>query len=532
LVAHCPQGDYNLPLNVCVLSRSELYSPHVSHEEKMKLVDLPERPIQCMNLVGREWSTPQGSSSLPVISPYTGKQIGTVPLSGPEAVSDAIQRSVSAFPAWRNTPIKERCQHLFRFRELALLNIDKLANTAAMESGKTVAEAKAGILKGLEVVEFALSLQNMSHGGILEVSRGVTCHSVREPLGVVVGITPFNFPAMVPLWMYPIALALGNCFILKPSEKVPLTSQLVGDLLRTAGIPPGVFSVVNGDRATVEALITHPEVRAVGFVGSTAAAQSVYATATSQGKRALCLGGAKNSVILVPDADEAIATSGVVASFTGCAGQRCMAASLLLAVGPVDHLIAKIAESAEALKPGDCLGAIIDRAAYERICNAIDIAAQDGAKILVDGRSAKAPVGYEGGIWLGPTIIDRANIDMECAQLEIFGPVLTIVRVNSLSEALAIEARSQYGNATSVFTTSGAVARQVAARASAGMVGINIGVPVPREPFSFGGTKQSKFGSGDITGMSAVEFWSALKKVTTKWEETQGDVGSPENWMS
>jgi malonate-semialdehyde dehydrogenase (acetylating)/methylmalonate-semialdehyde dehydrogenase len=306
----------------------------------------------------------------------------------------------------------------------------------------------------------------------------------------------------------------------------------MGDLLRTAGIPVGVFSIVNGDRATVEALITHPEVRAVAFVGSTAAAHSVYTTATSQGKRALCLGGAKNSVILVPDADEKIAASGVVASFTGCAGQRCMAASLMLAVGPVDHHISKIAEAAQAITPGDCLGAIIDRSAYERICNAIDIAEQNGAKVIVDGRKAKAPAGYEGGNWLGPTIIDHATPDMECAQVEIFGPVLTIVRVDSLSEALAIEARSVYGNATSVFTTSGAVARFVAERATSGMIGVNIGVPVPREPFSFGGTKQSKFGSGDITGMSAVEFWSSLKKVTTKWEETHVNATSAANWMS
>lgn len=504
----------------------------------MKLIDIPSTPIRCMNLVGAEWCAPAGARYVSLKTPYTGDIIGDVPLSGPDAVHDAICVAEAAFPRWKATPIKERCQIGFKFRSNLLTNLDKLSNTAALESGKTVAEARAGILKGVEVLEFALSLQNMSHGGILEVSRGVTCHSTREPLGVVAGITPFNFPAMVPLWMYPIALMLGNCFVLKPSEKVPLTSQLIGDCWLDAGLPAGVFSVLNGDRHTVEALITHPQVQAVGFVGSTPAARSVYQAATGSGKRALCLGGAKNSIILAPDADERIAVPGIIASFTGCAGQRCMAASLLLAVGAVDALVDRVVGLAREVKPGDGLGAIIDTAARERILQAIDEAEAGGATIRLDGRKVVPPKGYEGGNWLGPTIIDNASPDMRCARDEIFGPVLTIVRASSLSKALEIDAASEFGNATSVFTSSGAVARQVADRSSSGMIGVNIGVPVPREPFSFGGTKSSKFGSGDITGMSAVEFWSSWKKVTTKWDDSGQAAGlggashSAANWMS
>ena len=490
------------------------------------LVRLPESTVHCRNLVAGEWLDAHGDA-VDVRSPYTGAVIGKLTASTAADVSAAVYAAERAFPAWRATPIKERAQYLFRLRELMLAKLPDLSHRAAAEAGKTVDEAKAGVMKGIEVIEFALSLQNLDRGGFLEVSRGVTCQSMREPLGVVLGIAPFNFPAMVPLWMYPIALAVGNTFILKPSEKVPLTSQLIGDLVRESGLPPGVFSIVNGGRQTTEALIDRPEVKAVAFVGSTPVAKSVYQRASALGKRALTLGGAKNHLIVVPDADEAMTVRGVVDSFTGCAGQRCMAASLLIAVGDVEPLLAKIKKAAAAMTCGAGLGAIIDRAALERIEGIIGRAAAAGAEIALDGRKPKAPDGYGGGNWLGPTIIDRAKPAMECATVEIFGPVLTIVRVDSLSDALALEARSPYGNATSVFTTSGAVARQVAERATNGMIGINIGVPVPREPFSFGGTKESKFGAGDITGDAAVSFWSDQKKVTVKW-----GLAADHNWMS
>jgi malonate-semialdehyde dehydrogenase (acetylating) / methylmalonate-semialdehyde dehydrogenase len=462
-----------------------------------------------------------------VISPWTGALIGKVETSTSEQVAAAVKAAEAAFPGWRATPIKERSIKLFKFRELVSAKLDFLANVAASESGKTVAEARAGILKGLEVTEFALSLQNSDAGGAMDVSRGVSCEYRREPLGVVAGIAPFNFPAMVPMWMYPIAVTLGNCFILKPSEKVPLTSQCMAALMHEAGFPAGVFQLVNGGKEAVEALIDHPSVKAVGFVGSTPIAKSLYARASAHGKRALCLGGAKNYLLVVPDADEKITVRGVVDSFTGCAGQRCMAASLLVAVGNVDHLISKISTSAAAIELGAHMGAIIDRPSLERIRAAIATAEKQGAKILVDGRKATPPKGHEAGNWIGPTILDHATADMECATKEIFGPLITIVRVKNISDALAIESKNSFGNATSVFTTSGAVAKYVTDHATSGMIGINIGVPVPREPFSFGGTKESKFGACDITGESSIEFWSQRKKITTKWAD-QADA----SWMS
>lgn len=492
----------------------------------MKLVELPQSPITALNLTGGRFVASSGEL-LAVHSPYTGQVIGKVPLSRPEEIDATVTAAHAAFPQWRATPAKERAQVLFRFRQLMLERLTEIAHRAAAEAGKTVAEAEAGILKGLEVVEFALSLQNLDDGATLTVSRGVNCSVRREPLGVVAGIVPFNFPAMVPLWMIPIALAVGNAFVIKPSEKVPFTMQLIAELLGKAGLPPGLFSIVNGSRTATEQLIDHPLVKAIGFVGSTPVAKAVYQRATALGKRALCLGGAKNLLILAPDADPELTVRGVVDSFTGCAGQRCMAASLLIAVGDVDHLVQAIIAKAKSLNCGGGLGAIIDQAARERIVSIIERAAAAGAKLVLDGRQAPPPVGYEGGYWLAPTIIDHARPDMECATVEIFGPVLTIIRVKTLAEAMAIEHANPYGNATSVFTTSGAVAQYVSDHASSGMIGINIGVPVPREPFSFGGTKTSKFGHGDITGRAALDFWSDLKKITSKWQ-----LAADHNWMS
>ena len=493
---------------------------------QMTLVDVPEQPRAGSNLVGAEWR-PASGGVRDLVSPYTGTVVARVGLSDATDVAAAVAAARAAFPGWRTQPIKERSQPLFRFRALLLEHLDEIANLAALQAGKTRAEARAGLLKGIEVVEFALSLQNVEEGGALEVSRGVTCEIRREPLGVVAGITPFNFPAMVPLWMFPIAVTVGNCFILKPSEKVPLAACRMGELMLEAGYPPGVFQVVQGDRVAVEALVDHPEVRAIAFVGSTAAARSVYTRATALGKRALCLGGAKNHILVVPDADPAVTVRGVVDSFTGCAGQRCMAASVLVAVGDVDALLEPICAEASRLQPGESMGAIVDTASRDRLRAGIARAAEQGAQIRVDGRGAVAPKGYEGGSWLAPTVIDRAQPEMDCAREELFGPVLTVLRVPTLDAALALEGQSPYGNATSVFTTSAAVARYVAERASTGMIGVNIGVPVPREPFSFGGTKQSKFGHGDITGRPAVQFWTDLKKITTKWA-LQPDAG----WMS
>jgi malonate-semialdehyde dehydrogenase (acetylating)/methylmalonate-semialdehyde dehydrogenase len=442
-------------------------------------------------------------------------------------VALAIEVARQAFTAWAVTPIKERVRPLSKFHELVLRDASELARTISTESGKTPAEALAGLQRGLEVVEFAQSLPNLDRGGALEVSRGVTCEYRREPLGVVAGVTPFNFPAMVPLWMFPIALTLGNAFILKPSEKVPLTACRLGELMLEAGYAPGLFSVLHGDRGSVEAIVDHPEVRAVGFVGSTPAARAVHARASALGKRALCLGGAKNHLVVAPDADQQLTVKAVVDSFTGCAGQRCMAASVMVVVGEASRLVDKVVERARQIRLGTEMGALIDAGARERIERGLARAEAEGAKLLLDGRQAPPPVGLENGNWMGPSVLDQVSEQMECAKLELFGPVLSVIHVQTLDQALALERSSPYGNATSIFTRSGAIASYVAERASSGMIGVNVGVPVPRDPFSFGGTKASKFGQGDMTGPGGIEFWSNLKKITTKWASAEDA-----NWMS
>ncbi|ATB30463.1 CoA-acylating methylmalonate-semialdehyde dehydrogenase [Melittangium boletus] len=494
----------------------------------MSFVRLPESPIACRNLVGGEWVLPRDVQRLEVRSPYTGEVIGHVPMTSEAGVAQAVEAARAASVGWRAMPLRERTTLMARFRALLESHLERLSHLAASEAGKTVAEARAGLLKGLEVCDFALSLQNLDTGGALEVSRGVSCEFRREPLGVVAGITPFNFPAMVPLWMIPTALTVGNAFILKPSEKVPLTACALGELLVEAGLPPGVFSVVHGGREAVEALVAHPEVRAVGFVGSSAVARRVYAEGSARGKRVLALGGAKNHLIVVPDADVGLTTQAVVDSFTGCAGQRCMAASVMLAVGDVQHIVDQVLERASRLECGAGMGALIDQASRTRLEAAIDAAQKAGARVALDGRGKK-PAGerWANGHWLGPTVLDGVRPDMEAAQRELFGPVLSIVRVPTLSAALEVENASPYGNAASIFTTNGAVAQAVVEGARVGMVGVNVGVPVPREPFSFGGTGESKFGHGDITGVASLGFWTDLKKVTRKWSSrTDG------SWMS
>jgi malonate-semialdehyde dehydrogenase (acetylating)/methylmalonate-semialdehyde dehydrogenase len=369
-------------------------------------------------------------------------------------------------------------------------------------------------------------MPQLAVGEILEVSRGVECRMDRYPVGVVACITPFNFPNMVPNWTIPNALVLGNSVILKPSEHVPLSSLKIAELLKEAGLPDGVFNVVQGGQEAVEALCDHPGIDALTFVGSTWVARAVYARAASRFKRVLCLGSAKNHLIVLPDADEEMTASNVAASLTGCAGQRCMAASAMVAVGKVDSIIARLCDEVRKIVPGKNLGAVISRKAKERIEGYISEAEDQGACVLVDGRNCIV-TGKEEGYYVGPTVIDHIRPDMRIAQDEVFGPVLAILRATSLDEALRIENNSPYGNAASVFTRNGGWARYVMERASAGMIGVNVGVPVPREPFSFGGWNESRFGVGDITGKSSIEFFTRLKKTTIKWNPE-----SRVNWMS
>lgn len=404
--------------------------------------------------------------------------------------------------------------------------MDELAKLVSEENGKTYSESVAEIEKSVELTEFACSLPQLVTGEVLEVSRGVECRTEHAPLGVVASIVPFNFPSMVPNWTIPNAIALGNCMIMKPSEKVPLSCMRLAELLQEAGLPDGVFNVVHGDAGMVEAICDHPGIQAVSFVGSTKVAKIVYQRATAQFKRCLALGGAKNHLMVLPDAIPEMTAQNVAASMSGCAGQRCMAASAMLAVGPVDHIVNKICDEARKIVPGENLGAVINGEAKQRIEKYITEAEQQGAKILVDGRNARVP-GKENGTYVGPTVIDYVRPEMSVAREEIFGPVISIMRTNTVDEALAIENSNPYGNAASVFTQNGGLARYIIDKASAGMIGVNVGVPVPREPFSFGGWNESKFGVGDITGKSSIEFWTKLKKSTTKWNPAAGI-----NWMS
>jgi malonate-semialdehyde dehydrogenase (acetylating)/methylmalonate-semialdehyde dehydrogenase len=486
---------------------------------------LPDGNLICDNLIQGKWVKGEAGAA-DVISPYTNKKIGAVSIPSKKQIDQAIESAALAQRAWGKLPIKERSKVLFNFRNILLREADEISHLKSSECGKTFDEAKAGLMKGLEVLEYAIAIQNLDLGGKVEVSKGVSCEFRREALGVIANITPFNFPAMVPMWTIPIALALGNAYVWKPSDKTPLTAKKIADALKEAGLPEGVLTVLHGTADTVNAIIDHPAVKAVGFVGSTKIAKLVYQRATNLGKRALALGGAKNHIVLLPDANLEMSGIGISDSFTGCAGQRCMAASVLLAVGDVDRHIEKIIARSKSLEFGKSMGAIISKPSLEFLNAAIERAVKAGAKILLDGRNAKAPAGLEGGNWLGPTILDNVQAGSEAATFELFGPVLAIVRCKDITEAMKIENSVEYGNACSVFTSNGALADRVAREATTGMVGVNVGVPVPREPFSFGGINASKFGQGDITGPYSLDLWSNVKKITTKWE-----MQSDSNWM-
>ncbi|HXI11531.1 MAG TPA: CoA-acylating methylmalonate-semialdehyde dehydrogenase [Thermoanaerobaculia bacterium] len=477
------------------------------------------------NFIGGEFLGSE-AESIEVTNPADGSVISRVPLSSAADLDLAVQAAKAAFPGWSSTPIKERVQVFFRYKALLEKNIDELSSLITDENGKIDSEARAEVLKSAELTEFACSLPQITAGEVLEVSRGVECRVERYPLGVVASIAPFNFPNMVPHWTIPNAIALGNCMILKPSEQVPISAGRIAELLREAGLPDGVFNVVHGGQTTVEAICDHPGIEAITFVGSTKVAKIVYRRGTSNLKRVLALGGAKNHIIVMPDAEPEMTSTNVVASMAGCAGQRCMAASVMMAVGKSDHIIEKMVDVMKRMTAGVHVGPVISREAKQRIEQYITEAEEGGAKILVDGRNAVVKGGEE-GYFVGPTLIDFVKPEMRIAREEIFGPVMVIVRAQDVDEALDVQHRSPYGNAASVFTESGSVARHVMEHASAGMVGVNVGVPVPREPFGFGGWNESRFGVGDITGHSSIEFWTKSKKMTTKWNLEAGT-----NWMS
>jgi malonate-semialdehyde dehydrogenase (acetylating)/methylmalonate-semialdehyde dehydrogenase len=492
----------------------------------MTAIDISTKYPPVRNYIGGQFVEGNGNTWLDVTNPADGSVLSRVPLSPSAEVDRAVQAAKKAFPAWSSLPIKERVQVFFRYKTLLEANISELAALITEENGKIDSEARAEILKSAELTEFACSLPQITAGEVLEVSRGVECRIERFPVGIVASITPFNFPNMVPNWTIPNAIALGNCMILKPSEQVPLSAGRIAELLREAGLPEGVLNIVHGGQETVEAICDHPDIEAITFVGSTRVAKIVYRRGTANLKRVLALGGAKNHLIVMPDAEPEMTSSNVVASMSGCAGQRCMAASVMMAVGNTDHIVERMVKIMRSLTPGKHLGPVISKEAKQRIEGYVTEAEKAGAKVLVDGRGYVVP-GKENGYYVGPTLIDYVQPDMKIAQEEVFGPVMVVIRAKDVDEALRVQNRSRYGNAASVFTESGGVARYVMEKASAGMVGVNVGVPVPREPFSFGGWNESKFGVGDITGRGSIEFLTKSKKMTTKWNKEAGV-----NWMS
>ena len=467
-----------------------------------------------------------GSRTAEVINPATGCVIRHVPLATSEDVNAAVAAARAAFPGWRDTTALRRTRILNRFRELLEVHRAELARLASEEHGKTLEDAAGSVQRGIEVVEFAVGAPHLLKGEHAEnVGRGVDCHSILQPVGVCAGITPFNFPAMVPMWMFPIAIACGNTFVLKPSEKVPSCSLRMAELFKEAGLPDGVFNVVPGDKEAVDALLIHPEVRAISFVGSTPVAKYIYETAAHHGKRVQALGGAKNHAVVLPDASLDFTADAIMGAAYGSAGERCMAISTVVAVGDIaDELVAKLKDKAEKLvtgpgdKKGTDMGPVISKQHKDRIVGYIDSGVAQGAKLVTDGRGIKVP-GFENGYFVGPTLFDHVSTEMTIYREEIFGPVLIVLRAASLGDAINLINSNPYANGTAIFTSSGAAARRFQNEIEVGMVGINVPIPVPMAFFSFGGWKSSLFGDLHMHGMEGVYFYTRTKAVTTRWPE-------------
>ncbi len=466
-----------------------------------------------------------------VYDPATGEQTGEVGLASSDDVDRAVSGSLAAFDGWRSTSLTARTRILFAFRELADRHRDELARLITAEHGKVFEDARGEVARGIEVIEFACGIPHLLKGEFSEdVSNGIDASSVRQPLGVVAGITPFNFPVMVPMWMYPVAIACGNTFILKPSERDPSPSLLIAELWRDAGLPEGVFTVVNGDAVAVDALLDHPGVTAVSFVGSTPVARHVFERATAAGKRCQALGGAKNHAVVMPDADLDAAADALTAAGYGSAGERCMAVSAVVAVGDGDALVRALRDRAVALTTGpgtdprSDMGPLITEAHRDRVAGYLASAESEGAELVVDGRGVKV-AGFDGGFYLGPSLVDRVSPAMRVYRDEIFGPVLSVLRVDDLDQAIDLVNANPYGNGTAIFTRDGYAARRFRQDVQVGMVGINVAIPVPMAYYSFGGWKQSLFGDTHVHGMEGVRFNTRLKSVTTRWPDSDPPVG-------
>ena len=481
-------------------------------------------------------STDKPSQVGEIFNPATGKISGTVNFADLATVNTAVQAATTAFGTWRHSSLTKRTQVLFAFRELVNKNKEKIAELITAEHGKVLSDAQGEVTRGLEVVEFACGIPHLLKGGFSEeVSTGVDVYSIRQPLGPVAIISPFNFPAMVPMWFFPIAIACGNTVIVKPSEKDPSAIMFIANLLKEAGLPDGVFNVVHGDKVAVDALLTHPGIKSVSFVGSTSIAKYVYENGTKAGKRVQALGGAKNHMIVLPDADLELAADAAINAGFGSAGERCMAISAIIAVEPIaDQLIEKIKVRALKIKTGDGttnadMGPLVTKVHRDKVASYIDAGEKDGAKVVVDGR--KVDVAGE-GFWLGPTLFDHVKPEMSIYLEEIFGPVLSVIRVKTYDEALKLVNNHQYGNGTAIFTNDGGAARRFQNEVEVGMVGINVPIPVPMAYFSFGGWKNSLFGDSHAHGTEGVHFFTRGKVVTSRWlDPSHGGInlGFPQN---
>ena len=489
--------------------------PHVAERPDVLTLD---------NFIGGRWVKARATDFYDVHNPAVGDLIGRTPLSTSADVDAAVQAASQAFPAWRDTPVNARAQVLYKFKQLCEQHFEELARTVTTEHGKTLDEARGSVRRGIECVEVACGAPSLMQGyGLEDISAGIDCHVVRQPIGVVAAIAPFNFPAMVPMWFLPFAIVTGNTFVLKPSEQVPLSQRKMIDLLQRCDLPPGVVNLVNGGRDVVNAICDHPGIRAVSFVGSTPVARHVYQRATHAGKRAQALGGAKNFVVVMPDADFDRSIGVISESFYGCAGERCLAGSMLVPIGDA-HAPARdrLVEAAKRLKVGDgttagvTMGPVISAAHRDRVVGYIEKGVAEGAKLLVDGRQTRVedrPNGY----FVGPTIFDEVSPKMAIGADEIFGPVASICPVKTLDEAIAVMRAHPNANATSIFTSSGKAAREFAKHATASMVGVNIGVAAPMAYFPFGGAKDSFFGDLKAHGRDGIEFYTDKKVTISRW---------------
>jgi malonate-semialdehyde dehydrogenase (acetylating)/methylmalonate-semialdehyde dehydrogenase len=486
----------------------------------------------CPLYIGGEWLQLELATT-PVFNPSTGDVIAECPVGGANEVNAAVEAAAAAFPAWMETPPVERARIFFKFRWLLEEHFEELIRLNTREHGKTLAESRGDVKRGMEMVEFACGIPSLMMGETLEnVARGIDCDTIRQPLGVCVGITPFNFPAMVPLWMYPVALVCGNTFVLKPSEKVPLTAIRIAQLLEKAGLPKGVLNIVHGGREVVDALLTHPKVKAISFVGSTPIAKHVFEVGTKHGKRVQSNGGAKNFIFLMPDADVENSVRGVTEAAFGCAGERCMAGSTAVVVGAAEKtVLPTLIDVTKRIKVGPTdrenqpdMGALITKQHRDRVLELIETGVKEGAKIPADGRGVKiseAPNGF----FVGATILDGVQPGTTVAKEEIFGPVLNVMRMEDLNAAIELANKSPYGNGASIFTRSGKAAREFKHRINCGMVGINIGVPASMPWFAFNGWNDSFFGDLHMQGKEGVQFFTQQKVTTSRWfSYGEGDI--------